>query len=423
MRGPVARATKFCPRTVMFALTDKDTSLCLPLSGRDPLGIQAVWQRRARDIVPNLTAASGLAEGFHILLVVLAWWPVMAARKDPIRPKLQDFFLLVEQAFARASRCAGGLWQLPGSRRLNDGDPGVWIGLEKSAHLLDNQLTNGVWGLYRGPAQNAGLIDEQNRICSAELGARIRERTPIVRSLLQPIAELFAAGAKEPPCRLASNRSNRIVTGLTEILDALPFKREIRETFVVPANSPITVDLAKLLAVKNSLSNGIRTFMAGAIESLPQHAPTLENVIGCEQFIAPLDAIFEEVCSAEERDVDRVANQLKIDLAELRAARERFAHAGTFDGLSRERADALLKLDLASARALIRSLIDHHAVISESRNSSPWIVLDDSGRLDCSLAANRPDVDGLSPATAWRNGYYLHTLDNLAHQVGTREAR
>ncbi|NIE66711.1 hypothetical protein [Burkholderia sp. Ax-1719] len=407
----------------MFALTDRDTSLCLPLSGRDPLGTQAVWQRRARDIVPNLTAASGLSEGFHILLVVLAWWPVMATRKDSVRPKLQEFFLLIEQAFARACRCADKDWRLPGSRRLNDGDTGVWISLEKSAHLLDNQLTNGVWGLYRGPAHNAGLIDEQNRICSAELAARIRERTPIVRSLLQPIAELLTAGIKAPPCKLASNRSNRIVTGLTEILDTLPFRREIRETFVVPVSSPITVDLAKLLGAKDSLSNGLRMFMAGAIESLPQHAPTLENVIGCEQFIAPLDAIFEEICSTEERDVDRVVKRLKIDLAVLRAARERFARAGTFDGLSRERADALLRLDLSSARALVRSLIDHHAAISESRNSSPWIVLDDSGRLDCSLAANRSDVDGLSPVTAWRNGYYLQTLHNLAHQVGTRVAR
>lgn len=407
----------------MFALTEKDTSLCLPLSGRDPLGTQAVWQRRARDIVPNLTAASGLAEGFHILLVVLAWWPVMAARKDPVRPRLQDFFLLVEQAFARASRCAGRLWQLPGSRRLNDGDPGVWIGLEKRAHLLDNQLTNGVWGLYRGPALNAGLIDEQNRICNAGLGEHICERTPILRSLLQPIAELFSAGAKASSCKLASNRSNRIVTGLTEILDTLPFKREIRETFVVPANSPITVDLAKRLLLRDSLSNGIGVFIAGAIESFPQYAPTLENVIGCEQFITPLDATFEEICSTEERDVDRVATQLKTNLADLRAARERFVNAGTFDGLSRERADALLKLDLSNARALILSLIDHHAAVSKSRNSAPWIVLDDSDRLDCSLAANRPNADDLSPATAWRNGYYLHTLHNLARQVGTREAR
>jgi hypothetical protein len=168
------------------------------------------------------------------------------------------------------------------------------------------------------------------------------------------------------------------------------------------------------------LSNGIRTFVEGAIESLPQHAPTLKNVIGCEQFIAPLDAIFEEICSAEERDVDRVAAQLKVNLAHLRAARERFIDAGTFDGLSRERADALLKLDMSSARSLIRSLIEHHAAISASRNSSPWITLDESGRLDCSLAANRPDGDDLSPATAWRSGYYLHTLHNLAGQVRIR---
>jgi hypothetical protein len=407
----------------MFVLTEKDNSLCLPLSGRDPLGTQTVWQYRARDIVPNLTAASRLSEGFHILLIALAWWPIMAARQNAPKPKFKEFFLLIEQAFARASRCAGEAWKLPGSRRLNDGDPGVWIGLDKSAHLLDNQLTNGVWGLYRGPALNAGLIDDQNRICNAEFEGRIRDCSPIVGKLLQPIADLCAIKPAVRPVELAKNRANKIVTGLNEILKELPLKDEIRATFVVPAHSQITIDLAKLLSTKNSLASGIGPFVVRAIDALPQHAPTLSNVVACEQFIAPIDAIFEEICSAEERDVDRVAAQLEIELSDLRAARDRFADAGIYKDLSRARADALLALDLSSKRALVVSLIDHHAAISASRNSAAWITLDESGRLDCSLAASRPDAESLSPDTAWRNGYYLHALYELAHQVGTRKAR
>ena len=420
---PAAQSISSNRRTAMFALTDKDNNLCLPLSGRDPLGTQTVWQRRARDIVPNLTAASRLSEGFHILLVVLAWWPVMAARKDVPKPKLKEFFLLMEQAFARASRCADVPWTLPGNRRLNDGEPGLWISLEKSAHLLDNQLTNGVWGLYRGPALNAGLIDEQNRICSAGLETRIRACSPIVGTLLRQIAEWFAEGPHAAPLSLAKRSSHGIVAGLNGILEDRPLKREIRETFVVPEDSQITIDLAKMLKTKDSLSSGVRAFVTNAIDALPQHAAPLANVVACEQFIAPLDAIFEEVCSAEERDVDRVAGQLKIDLADLRTARNRFAVAGGYDGLSRERADALLALDLSSARTLVVSLIEHHAAISESRRSAAWITLDESGRLDCSLTTTPPGPAGLSPTTAWRNGYYLHALHDLAHQVGTREAR
>jgi len=150
----------------LFAFSSEDKSLALPFSGRDPLGTQVVWQWRARDIVPALTAASRQPEGFQLLFTALAWWPEFAVRYKRPQKDLRNFFLLVEQAFARASKMSGIEWRLPGSRRLNDSqESGLWIGLDaRRDFLLDSPLANGTWGIYRGPAINAGLVDESDRL-------------------------------------------------------------------------------------------------------------------------------------------------------------------------------------------------------------------------------------------------------------------
>jgi len=129
----------------MFAFTLEDPTLSLALNGRDPLGTLAVWQHRARDLVPSLSSASRQAEGFQLLLAALAWWPEFARRYGRHGRDLPRYFLLLEQAFARACREAGQAWVLPGTRRLNAGKGGLWISSDPAHYLLDSPLVNGTW--------------------------------------------------------------------------------------------------------------------------------------------------------------------------------------------------------------------------------------------------------------------------------------
>jgi hypothetical protein len=400
----------------VFALTEKDSELSLPLSGRDPLGTQAVWQHRARDIVPDLVAASQHAEGFHILLIAHAWWPQMAEAMDVSRLTFKQFFLLIEQAFARASRFENRDWVLPGSRRLGSGDKKLWFGLGKSAHLLDNQLTNGVYGLYRGPALRAGLIDADDRICDAQFWRKIIDETSVIKKLFKPMEALSAQAGD---ARRSDPIRKPVARELTEILQRLPFKRQLREAFVTPSKAPITTSLAGLLIRRAALERNLSAFLSEAIDAMPAHADVLRNVIRCEQYIAPLDAIFQAICSADERNADRAADTLDIDLAELRAARTRFESSGNYRELALERAKALLALDLDSKRGLVRSLIEHHGKISMSRSNAPWIAFDEAGKLDSSLVGPQPAQRDLSPATAWLNSYYLYAFESLTRKVAS----
>jgi hypothetical protein len=404
----------------MFTVTEIDKGLLLPLSGRDPLGIMPLWQRRARDLVPALTASSRHAEGFQVLLTALAWWPVFAQDSANNTPKdQQKFFILIEQAFARACRCAGVDWPLPGSRRLNSADEGVWISLKSDDQLLDNPLANGVWGLYRGPALNAQLIDAHNRI-NEKLAKKIREQTPIIEALFKGVWALLRG--PEEYIFLAQRPSAKVVSGLKAIIEQIPSRRIILDAFVTPASSTITQELA-ILSRSSMQTDDIRQFVTVAIETLPAHAVHLKNVQRCEGYIAPLEAIFEYLCSKANLPLTLVESDLTIDLLTLREAAKAFAAGGNYEGSLQGRVDQLLGLDLSSKQRLVTSLLDHHRAVSESRGNAPWLQLDEQGKLECSLVISTPSPEQLLTGIAWRNSYYLDCLGALSQQLRAGSSR
>lgn len=405
----------------MFAVTLEDRSLSLALSGRDPLGIMPIWQHRARDIVPFLTAASRLAEGFHILLIGLAWWPVFATIHKRPKQDIVKFFLLLEQAFARATRCNGEFeWKLPGAKRLYSGESGVWIGLRSEHFLLDNQQTNGVWGLYRGPALNAKLIDASNQICNPTLESEIKAKTRFIEALFTSINSAITSSPLQV-AEIAKYRTKFIVGALSNLISELPFKRTIRDNFVSPTQPEITRLLAAL-ALEQKADSEIASFIDLAIDRYPAHSSVLRNILRCEHYLAPLEAIFEYICSYHGRYLTEAANSIPIDLAEIMKARDDFQRDDyqrplPNQGLSKIRSDLLLKFRLDSSRTLIESVLNHHLEISKARRNAPWVCVGESGRLDCRLSVRTPPEEQLSPWTAWRNSYYIDTLRGLSRQI------
>lgn len=398
----------------MLTITDEDKHLSLPLSGRDPLGTQPIWQHRARDVVPHLTAASRRAEGFHILLVTLAWWPEYARQYNASKNDLPNFFILLEQAFARACRTAEIDWLLPGRQRLYSGAPGLWIGLGPEARLLDNQSANGVWGLYRGPAKQAGLITDDNHIASERLLHDIRSNSLFIKDLFRDIAKLLQSPAGLR-LSLAIRKNHHLVVSFSELVRRLPFRGLIKSTFVTPTDSQITIDVASLTLTHPATD--IAEFVKQAIAQLPQHKETLTNIVRCEQFLATLDAAFEFICCSEYTDLRLVAADIPINLKHLSAASNLFRQSGSYSNLAAKRVEALLSLNLDSELEFVKSLIEHHANISRARRVAPWISIEENGRLDCRLSLDAPADWNLVPAQAWRYTYYLGALSDLHIQL------
>jgi len=403
----------------MLALTVEDKALITELNGRDPLGIMAVWQHRARDLVPSLSAASNRAEGFQILLTALAWWPEFATQHHRRANELPQYFLLVEQAFARATRFAGldgnPGWRLPGSRRLNAGRDGLWIGKKPNHQLLTSPLNNGTWGIYRGPARASGLVDDQHRV-EPEIARDLVGRTGVMRKLFPKLVEAMSSETDEV-IDLAHRRDNQVVSGLVSILAELPSRPYLRARLIEPRSSPITGDLAKLAARRGDDFQRDQ-FLFAAARRLPPHAAVLMRIVHCERLLASLEQAFEFACAAETYGtLDALARALPIDMAALRQAREDFRNSGTYVGLSDQRAKELCALDLGSKSSLLLGLLDLHAEVSKNRGSAPWMTLSSGARLERAIALPLPAQTSIDPGTAWRNDYYLYALASLARQL------
>jgi len=82
-------------------VTAKDDDL-LGMSNRsDAMGILAVWSVRGRDLVPHLTEQTTSVRGFQILVEAFRLWEIYEPAHPQHAGSLDDFFLLIEQAFAR----------------------------------------------------------------------------------------------------------------------------------------------------------------------------------------------------------------------------------------------------------------------------------------------------------------------------------
>lgn len=404
----------------MFFLTTIDKSLTLPLNGRDPLGTQAIWQWRARDVVPALTAASRQAEGFQLLLTALAWWPIFAKRHARPNTDQKKYFLLVEQAFARSWRTHGEhAWPLPGKRRLSSNDPGVWIGLDAQRHfLIDSPLTNGTWGIYRGPLLNAKLIDASNLISDRKFEEFVRRDTKIMEKLFHHLNRALTA-TPGPDEKLAQIKSNAIVKELVDILYKLPLKNKLKEKLVAPQDSPITAAIADI-ALQAPEEEGPEALVIRALKRLPDWHKPLTDVLRCERYLAVLDASFEQLCASVLAGDPDPAAGLKVDLTQLRHAQVKFAASGIYQGLADTRRKQLLQAPTRDASGLASFLLEHHGSVSKARGSSPWLSSSDSGRLECRVEVDEPASRQLQPATAWRNSYYLDALRTLAERLSGR---
>lgn len=404
----------------MFAFTEVDKELLRPTTGRDPLGVLSIWQHRARDLVPHLTASSGQREGFYLLLTALAWWPQFAADQKLVETRLVDYFMLIEQAVARACRLAGMDWPLPGSRNLNsNASRGVYIGTAQGDYLLDSQASNGVWGLYRQPAISAGLIGEDNRI-TAQGGFNvdaIRKHSVVMGRLLRDVAAMIKPGA-ETPRTLALKKSDfvRELCGIVATNDAI--KPVLQKRLLKPATPELTTKLAKLIrSAEGARGMDSEALVELAIGEFGAEEPALQQVMHCERYLAVAEAAFACVCATPHAWLRQAAGDLheNLDMGRMRGAQGRFRKSGDYgNGNAYERYISLANLNLTSPDSLITDLIEHHRVVSEGRGVEPWVSLQ-NGKFDFLHRADAPDVQALDPQKAWRNSYYLRALQSLVN--------
>jgi len=152
---------------------------------RDPLGYQSIWTSFARGIIGNLTTVTGSLRNFTVLIMGLHFAERMIRDGHADEAQRADLFLKFEQ-LAAYSRFAkrddeGGAERLLGIRRIRrrfNEKEALRISAHRDAHLLGDQKTYGIWGLYSSAGSESGYCRDHGL---SDLGTEAMEREYLPR--------------------------------------------------------------------------------------------------------------------------------------------------------------------------------------------------------------------------------------------------
>lgn len=398
-------------------LTERDEELLSISTRPDAMGVLAVWTVRGRDLVPHLTSQTTNIRGFQILVEAFRLWELYEPKHPQHAGRIDDFFLLIEQAFARTvgwhDKDQG--WPLPGSRRVwarSTEDPHISLS-ELGWHLLGGQKANGLWGLYRGAARRAGLLAEDMTRLSGETMKQATSRPGIesdVNSRLFNLVEQAMDGRTVP---LPNHMNNKLTATIFNTFQNVPLADHLYARLI--NGHDLNRRLAERLVDINELEH--RTFLTEAARDWPDHRATIENVIRCENLLAVVEAVFLWLCARKGKKLEEEVVDLPVDLSTLTEAHKDFAHSGTYpEGMAKARHELFCKmLDTSSNFALARSILLLHEEVCKERQRAPW-VWEDQGILFSEVEVDSPDDIALQDGLAWRNDYYLTPLQTIVKQ-------
>ena len=402
-----------------LVMTAKDEDLLGVSNRSDAMGVLAIWSVRGRDLIPHLTAQTTHVQGFQILVEAFRLWELYESEHPQHAGRLDDFFLLVEQAFARTVGARDKDWLLPGSRRVRarmTEDPHISLS-DPGWHLLGGQKANGLWGLYRGAARRAGLLaknimrlsDETEKHASSQPGIR----TNVQARLFDVVAPAMDGNTEALP----NHMNNKLTASIYNTYWEVPLANHLHARLV--DGHDLNRQLAQRLLDLDELEH--RTFLDKAARELPEHRAAIEGVVHCENLLAVVEAIFLWLCASKGRRLDEVVVDLPVNLSDLARARTDFAHSGTYrDGTARDRHRLFCeKLDTSTAAALARSVLLLHKEVSKTRGQASW-VWEDQGILCSDMELEPPTDVEFQVGLAWRNDYYLTPLKAIAKGLAER---
>lgn len=397
-------------------ISGKDDHLVGVARRSDPLGLLAIWSARAREAVPHLTEQTTDVRGFQILVEAFRLWTIFADRSPQLPQRLPEFFMLVEQAFARTVGYRDHDWQLPGARRVRSrlGETPCISVTDAGWHLLGGQLNNGIWGLYRGAARRAGLIDTGMAWLSEDTRAATEATSLLQGAALDRILELLERGMHGETVSLPTDGRNPVPGSLCKTFDELPLRSHLRETLI--NRHDLNQALANRLVLSGKLRH--RCFLEQAAQELDDHGAALGRMIDCENLLAVLENIFYRLCCAKGNSLDAMASTLPVQLGEIQQAREAFAISSSNAGSSAGNREVRLyqNIDTSSNANLARSVLSLHKAVCEERKRAVW-VWEDQATLQSDVDVPEPNDNDLKVGVPWRNDYYLRPLSSIARQL------
>ena len=385
----------------------------------DPLGFLSIWSRRARKAVPHLTEQSWHVGGFQVLVEAYRMWGHFVDKRNPSNTDLEQFFMLIEQAFARV---IGGYddvnWTLPGARRVRArrGDKVHYISIDHQEwHLLSNQLSGGIWGLYRGAAKRAGLLSVNEDRLSNETLEEAESKSLIKSKAMNELFNVVDDALKGGLGELPSDGRKRVVQALERTFKEVPLKAHLKSKLIAcqPLNQLLSDRLSKDLAGEEPLEH--RRILEPNAE-LSEYSDQLNSIIKCENLLSIIEAVFYHICQSRGKSIAESAQNLSIDMGKLRKALEEFQISSDYRNDTKSNENRLCStLDLINKECLLESVMKLHEDVCKERDRAVWVWVE-LDKLDSDVIGDFSENLNFEVGSTWRNDYYLSPLRSIVRQ-------
>jgi hypothetical protein len=384
-----------------FTIADPDYRV---KGARDPLGLQVIWQRQARELIPHLSTVCRSLRDFQILSLAYYFYG------KPANKYFVDFFLRFEQWMAYTRHAMdpeekfGGINRV---RRYYTDRTRIQISTQSKDQILSDQRSYGIWAKYNRPYNDIGILkDPDFENIYHEKTSYLQYDAAAQKILNKLITQPHLAVDKE-------------ATKLFEdLLAATPAEERFYRQKLLKVNGPNpyqnqlyaffqeygTPDYIELYPFLESLANSEH----GRVEGLPK---ILSEIQFTEMLLAPLDRIFRYLLTKPVWSRDEINHDAYLQ-------RCRPAKFHLFDSTSGENKT---KNEIAQALRwenweLVGFLAARNKTVTGWRGGAPWMSINndlvevhqnDLGMLDVEF----------DPAVHVENWYFIDTYFTLYKQL------
>jgi hypothetical protein len=404
--------------------SDSDPSLIRIAGGRDVLGLQPVWSRFGRGLVPNLASPIYRLNG--IKAVLLIHW--LADTLQIEQKKFRAFFRLMEGLIEYV------LWKTQ-EQRVCYGSRALAQGEAFTVDITDSRtVANGLYQYYRGSCRRARLLDTDwhpdEAVALALQGAWSKETCSLLNELLE--GPLVDKDQKLFPAAVLG-KSGTLLQAFEAVFDIGTLDDILRQRLL---GEPVHIELAKKCASVFAPSDGqvpeggeVTEFETGIFmlhdwlhqEDCPARALREEfsHMEKCEPFLIALQDCYDYLRASSGIKIEQVARDLALYEETLR---KRAAQFLTLPDMATGRMQQVRDLAMNAQQNLaefLRQLLLHHKQCMEERGKDPQVVLEG----DCLQVLVATEVDRasilerLEQGLQWSNRYYLDTAGNIYRQL------
>jgi len=418
--------------------TEKDGNIKIDFSF-DPLGVMVIWRLYAQEIFGNkITTVANDMKHYLINLFNLTTIRILY-QDDFFKQKFQeiyggndkafrdDMLIFLENLFIWSFSENQDSASVPGMSKFKSIKDNrnyliAFEGKPEKYEILARQVQLGISGRYKTPFKFMGF--DYDKIFIGNNG------------------EQHWSNAQE----LIWNNYSEIISKISSFLKNHGFKEPveykkipseicnlIKNNFAQKASIP--ENLVDFLLDRLGLTNGTTAYSLYEIAknnkgkktseifstAIDNHKDNkkLQDIISLENFLAPLQHIFDsliETKNTKVSDYSNLSNKFPNPYPEI--SEEILKKSET----AKIRFEKLNKI--CNSKNKIKELIKYHKFVQEERGSPPWIDLDSSGKLKKIKYESRENINSWLDknhnkiVNKWKNDYYISSLKNILDTIG-----